>query len=203
MRGWGIQFGTTRDDVRANPLYQKALKLAHRRSVVSEDNRINLYLISRFFLPRLAPGHITEVRRPSRVATRSSWPAWLPRSFRRRGCTRSTHTPEFRKPTRPSTRTPPETTRTWTCRSFANSSRAHGITNVEFVEGRFEDSVPAALSPYRQGLAGAHRQRHLHVGRLRLRQRAGRIRSAAATWFSTTRPCRAVLAPPRRSSRWQ
>jgi hypothetical protein len=59
-RGWGIQFGTLRDDVRADPLYQKASKLARGRSVVSEDNRINLYLICRFFLDRLEPAHIVE-----------------------------------------------------------------------------------------------------------------------------------------------
>ncbi len=59
-RGWGIQFGTLRDDVRADPLYQKASKLGSGRSVVSEDNRINLYLICRFFLERLEPAHIVE-----------------------------------------------------------------------------------------------------------------------------------------------
>src|SRR5262245_4370789 len=59
-RGWGIQFGTLRDDVRADPVYQKAAKLARGRSVVSEDNRINLYLICRFFLKRLELGHIVE-----------------------------------------------------------------------------------------------------------------------------------------------
>jgi predicted O-methyltransferase YrrM len=59
-RGWGIQFGKLRDDVRSDPLYQKASKLARGRSVVSEDNRINLYLLCRFYLERLEPAHIVE-----------------------------------------------------------------------------------------------------------------------------------------------
>ena len=59
-RGWGIQFGTLADDVRADPLYQTASRLARGRSVVSKDNRINLYLICRFFLQRLEPAHIVE-----------------------------------------------------------------------------------------------------------------------------------------------
>lgn len=60
VRGWGIQFAGLRDKVRADPLYQRAAALAEGRSVMTEDNRINLYLILRFFLPRLPFGHVTE-----------------------------------------------------------------------------------------------------------------------------------------------
>jgi predicted O-methyltransferase YrrM len=60
VRGWGLQFGKLRDEVRADPLYENASKLARGRSVLSEDNRINLYLICRFYLDRLDPGHIVE-----------------------------------------------------------------------------------------------------------------------------------------------
>lgn len=60
VRGWGIQFGDLRDKVRADPLYQSAAALAHGRSVMNEDNRINLYLILRFFLPRMPFGHVVE-----------------------------------------------------------------------------------------------------------------------------------------------
>ena len=60
VRGWGIQFGQLRDDVRRDPLYKKAVALSRGRSVVSEDNRINLFLISRFFLSQVPHGHIVE-----------------------------------------------------------------------------------------------------------------------------------------------
>ena len=59
-RGWGLQFGRLRDDVRGDPVYQRAVKLTRGRSVVSEDNRLNLFLLCRFYLARLAPGHIVE-----------------------------------------------------------------------------------------------------------------------------------------------
>jgi predicted O-methyltransferase YrrM len=60
VRGWGIQFGDLRDHVRKDPLYKEALALSSGRTVVSEDNRINLFLILRFFLGRIASGHIVE-----------------------------------------------------------------------------------------------------------------------------------------------
>lgn len=60
VRGWGIQFKGLRDVVRQDALYQEASALAEGRSVMAEDNRINLYLILRFFLPAIPFGHIVE-----------------------------------------------------------------------------------------------------------------------------------------------
>ncbi|MDH4235668.1 MAG: TylF/MycF family methyltransferase [Nitrospira sp.] len=60
VRGWGIQFGDLRERARKDPLYKEALALAAGRTVVSEDNRINLFLIAKFFLPKLESGHIVE-----------------------------------------------------------------------------------------------------------------------------------------------
>ncbi len=170
MRGWGIQFGTTRDDVRADPLYQKALKLARRRSVVSEDNRINLYLICRFFLPRLAPGHIVEfgaykggnalfmacvaaeVLPQTRVYAVDTY-AGIPDAdtsidAHSAGDFKDVDLPELRQFSRP---------------------RYH---ERRVRRGPLRGLGASRPIPYRQGLARAHRQRHLHVGRLRLRQRA-------------------------------
>lgn len=60
VRGWGIQFGGLRERVLADPLYQRAAALAAGRSVMDENNRINLYLLMRFYLHRLPAGHIVE-----------------------------------------------------------------------------------------------------------------------------------------------
>jgi predicted O-methyltransferase YrrM len=60
QRGWGLQYGHLREQIRGDRLYQEAMLLARGRSIVSEDNRMNLYVILRVFLPRLAPGHIIE-----------------------------------------------------------------------------------------------------------------------------------------------
>jgi len=59
-RGWGLQCGQFRGLIREDPLYQEACKLALGRSVVSEDNRMNMYLILKYFLPYIPFGHIVE-----------------------------------------------------------------------------------------------------------------------------------------------
>lgn len=59
-RGWGIQFGSLRESVRADPLYQYALGMTDGRSIQSEDNRVNLFLIMKFGLTSIASGSIIE-----------------------------------------------------------------------------------------------------------------------------------------------
>lgn len=60
IRGWGIQFRDVRDIVRRDDIYRDALALADGRSVMAEDNRINLYLLLRWFLPAIPAGPIVE-----------------------------------------------------------------------------------------------------------------------------------------------
>jgi hypothetical protein len=60
VRGWGIQFGELKNRVRRDPLYQEALSLAKGRTVVSEENRINVFLLLKFYLGKIPSGHIVE-----------------------------------------------------------------------------------------------------------------------------------------------
>lgn len=60
QRGWGLQFGDLVGKVHQDRLYAKAVKLARNRTVVAEQNRMNLYLIIRFGFEGLTPGHIVE-----------------------------------------------------------------------------------------------------------------------------------------------
>ncbi len=60
QRGWGLQFGDLRERVLKDPLYQRAAQLAAGRTVVAEEKRMNLFLIIRCFLDRLACRHIIE-----------------------------------------------------------------------------------------------------------------------------------------------
>lgn len=60
QRGWGLQFGGLYDKVLADPLYREALKLAKGRTILAELNRMNIFLILRFFLGRAQRGHIIE-----------------------------------------------------------------------------------------------------------------------------------------------
>lgn len=60
QRGWGLQFGGLREKVLRDPLYNEALRYAQGRTILAEDNRMNLFLILRFFLSRIPFGHVIE-----------------------------------------------------------------------------------------------------------------------------------------------
>jgi predicted O-methyltransferase YrrM len=60
VRGWGLEFGDLADRIRGDPLYREAFEIASGRTVVSEARRMNLFLLLKFFLPRLGPGNIIE-----------------------------------------------------------------------------------------------------------------------------------------------
>ena len=60
QRGWGLQFGDLRQQVLKDPLYVAAMNLAEGRTILAEPNRMNLFLLLKFFLPKVEPGHIIE-----------------------------------------------------------------------------------------------------------------------------------------------
>lgn len=60
QRGWGLQFGDVRAKVLEDPLYQEAMALAHGRTIMAELNRMNIFLIMRFFMQGLEAGHVVE-----------------------------------------------------------------------------------------------------------------------------------------------
>jgi hypothetical protein len=59
-RGWGLQFGDLRSKVASDPLYREAMRFVQGRSVVAEDNRMNIFLILRDYLKHVEFGHIAE-----------------------------------------------------------------------------------------------------------------------------------------------
>lgn len=59
-RGWGLQFGDLRKMVANDSLYKEAMRFVQGRSVVAEDNRMNIFLIIRDYLKHLDFGHIVE-----------------------------------------------------------------------------------------------------------------------------------------------
>ena len=60
QRGWGLQFGGLRQKVLADPLYREAFDVARGRTIMSEENRMNIFLLLRFFLGKIPFGHIVE-----------------------------------------------------------------------------------------------------------------------------------------------
>jgi hypothetical protein len=61
LRGWGLEYGSMRDEVRAQADFNEALDLAHRRgSLLTPAKLMNLYLLIKFGLPALEQGDIVE-----------------------------------------------------------------------------------------------------------------------------------------------
>ena len=60
QRGWGLEFGDLAERVESDPLYREASAIAGERSLLGGTKRHNLFLLMRFFLGRIAFGHIVE-----------------------------------------------------------------------------------------------------------------------------------------------
>jgi hypothetical protein len=60
FRGVGLQFGELRSLIYDDPLYKDALALAGVRTIQSELNRMNLYLLLKYYVSRLGWGHVVE-----------------------------------------------------------------------------------------------------------------------------------------------
>lgn len=60
QRGWGLQFGEVVESVLADPVYRRAMALAAPRIIQAEMNRMNVFLILRFFLADLPAGDVVE-----------------------------------------------------------------------------------------------------------------------------------------------
>ncbi len=60
IRSVGLQFGELQTLIGKDPLFRDACAVAHGRTIISGENRMNLYLLIKYFLPRLQTGHIIE-----------------------------------------------------------------------------------------------------------------------------------------------
>jgi predicted O-methyltransferase YrrM len=60
QRGWGLQFGGLADRVKLDGLYQRALADTRITPWVTEEKRMNLYLLMTKFLPTLVHRNIVE-----------------------------------------------------------------------------------------------------------------------------------------------
>jgi hypothetical protein len=144
-RGWGLQFNNLRARVIDDPVYRDALALAGGRSVMGEANRLNLYLIIRYFLAPYAPGaHIVEFG-----AYRGGNAMFMAHVVK-------TLYPGMRIFALDTFAGMPATDRSVDAHGqgdFADASleelqalaRSRGLDNLEFVKGLFEDSAPHLL----------------------------------------------------------
>jgi predicted O-methyltransferase YrrM len=59
-RGWALQFTDLGEKIRREESFERAATLAKGRTVVNDAKLANLYLLLRYYLPRLETGHIIE-----------------------------------------------------------------------------------------------------------------------------------------------
>jgi cephalosporin hydroxylase len=60
VRGWGLEFGGLKAKILGDPIYREAVALATGRTVQSEPNRMNVFLLLKFYVQQLQPGHVVE-----------------------------------------------------------------------------------------------------------------------------------------------
>jgi len=60
QRGWGLQYGDLRKHILRDPLYVWALARSGKRTIMTEVNRMNIFLLMRFYLDRVPQGNIVE-----------------------------------------------------------------------------------------------------------------------------------------------
>lgn len=149
QRGWGLQFHDLRQKVLEDPLYQDALALSMGRTIMTELNRMNIYLILRFFLKNVEPGHIIEFG--SYKGGNAIFMAHVARTLY----------PDMKIYALDTFEGMPPTDKNVDAHSEGDFSdvdldelRSHaaksGLTNVEFVKGRFEQTAPMILERARK-----------------------------------------------------
>jgi len=147
-RGHGIGFGGLQALIRAEPDYREAVRLAESRTVCAETRLMNIYLLIRFYIPKLSPGHIIE------FGCYQGGSAIFMASLAKR------HLPYTRVWGLDTFEGMPETDRKvdWHERgNFKDTdlarlsayTRAAGLTNLSFVKGLFERTTDVVLAEAR------------------------------------------------------
>ena len=60
QRGAFLDNGYLREQIQADPDFQDAISYSENRSIVTADRLMNLFLLMKFFVPRLPSGHLIE-----------------------------------------------------------------------------------------------------------------------------------------------
>ena len=160
-RGWGLQFNNLRERVLEDALYVEAAALAHGRSVMIEWNRLNLYLILRYFLADFRAGHIVEFgsyRGGNALFMAKVVKALYPGM-------RVFALDTFRGMPKTDSRVDahgPGDFADVDLEEIRRAAAANGLDNVEFVQGLFEETAPALLAGIVGKVALAHIDCDIH-----------------------------------------
>lgn len=144
VRGCGLQFGNVAQLCAADPDYQQAMRLAEGRTIVAPARLMNLFLLLKFFLPKIAPGHIVEFG--SYKGGSALFMAYLARQFLGNVNVYSFDTFAGMPPTdRGIDLHKAGDFQDVDLSGLRQYAAQLGLTNLHFIQGRFEDTAPATL----------------------------------------------------------
>ncbi len=172
QRGWGLQYGSLREQVLRDPLYRQCVKLTAGRSVQSELRRMNVFLLLKFYMPALEFGHVIEFG--SYRGGSALFAANVCAKLHPNVVVYALDTYEGMPPTDKAVDAHSEGNFSDVdlddLKAFAESK---GVRNIQFVKGRFEDTAETVLTEAKT-IALAHIDCD--------------IRSAVAYAYDVTRP---------------
>jgi predicted O-methyltransferase YrrM len=146
-RGWGLEFGDLREQLLADPIYERSVAIAAGRTVQSELRRMNLYLLIKHYLKHLPAGNVLELG--SYMGGSAMFMANAMRSF----------APDAKMLALDTFKGMPYADKKIDAHSEGDFSgvdlgelRRHaadsGLDNLRFVEGRFEETLPGLIPEY-------------------------------------------------------
>lgn len=154
-RGWGLQFNDLRGKILQDPLFLEAVRLAEGRSVMSEYNRLNIFLIMRYFLEPYSHGHVVEFG--TYRGGSALFMAYVARALYPKMRIYALDTFEGMPPTDSAVDAHGEGDfRDTSVDELTAVAAQHGLHNVSFIKGRFEDTAPALLREEIGQVALAH-----------------------------------------------
>ena len=144
IRGCGLQFGNVSQLCMEDPDFQTALRLAAGRTVVAPARLMNLFLLFKFFLPKIGLGHIVEFG--SYKGGSAIFMAYLARRFLGEVSVYGFDTFAGMPPTdRGIDLHRAGDFQDINLEELRQYVAQLGLTNLHFVQGRFEETVPATL----------------------------------------------------------
>ncbi len=143
-RGWGLEYAGLKDKILADRLYVRSLELAAGRTIQDEVRRMNIFLILKYYLRYLPPGNIIEFGsyRGGSCIFMAAVCAALGLKTIVYGLDTFAGMPATDKAVDAHNRGDFGGTDLAELREYV---RHVGLRNVEFVQGRFEETAPSLL----------------------------------------------------------
>jgi predicted O-methyltransferase YrrM len=141
-RGWGLEFGDLHEQLLADAVYQQPVELAMGRTVQSELRRMNLYLLIKHYLKDLPAGNVLELgsyKGGSALFMANAMKTYLPQA-KMLALDTFEGMPYADKQIDAHSAGDFAGVDLQELREFASAS---GLENIQFVAGKFEDTLPA------------------------------------------------------------